>query len=262
LSLNLVRAGGPWAVSRFLDALAPGTYCIVNAITDADLDCVAQGAALCEKGSGRKILYQAAASFVRARGGILRRPLLSPDAALGHTGERGGLTVVGSHVAATTAQLESLLAAEPNVGIELDVADLLEGAAAVLPRLQQIESSLAEGRDVVIYTSRSERRGGSPQESLHMARTISESLCALVAALPLPPRYLIAKGGITSHDLATKALRVQRAVVLGQILPGVPVWRLGNEALFPQLPYVVFPGNVGGPNSLLDLFRLFKATRS
>ena len=43
---------------------------------------------------------------------------------------------------------------------------------------------------------------------------------------------------------------VKRAMVLGQILPGVPVWELGAETKFPGLPYVVFPGNVGGPDAL------------
>ena len=64
------------------------------------------------------------------------------------------------------------------------------------------------------------------------------------------PRYLLAKGGITSHDLAAKALRVKRAVVLGQIVPGVPVWRCGAESRFPDLAYIVFPGNVGSTESL------------
>ena len=70
--------------------------------------------------------------------------------------------------------------------------------------------------------------------------------------LEVRPRYLIAKGGITSSDLATRGLGVKRALVLGQILPGVPVWELGPETKFPGLPYVVFPGNVGGPEALQD----------
>jgi len=60
----------------------------------------------------------------------------------------------------------------------------------------------------------------------------------------------MAKGGITSSDLATRGLNVKRAMVLGQLLPGVPVWRLGLEAKFPGLVYIVFPGNVGGPDAL------------
>jgi uncharacterized protein YgbK (DUF1537 family) len=61
---------------------------------------------------------------------------------------------------------------------------------------------------------------------------------------------LIAKGGITSSDIATKSLKVKLAMVAGSILPGVPVWKLGEESLFPGMHYVIFPGNVGGDDAL------------
>ena len=66
------------------------------------------------------------------------------------------------------------------------------------------------------------------------------------------PRYLIAKGGITSSDVATKGLGLKRGIVAGQILPGVPTWRVGDETRFPGMAYIVFPGNVGGPSALTD----------
>ena len=47
------------------------------------------------------------------------------------------------------------------------------------------------------------------------------------------PEFLIAKGGITSNDVAVEALGVKRATVLGQVVPGVPVWRCGEETLRP-----------------------------
>ncbi len=69
-------------------------------------------------------------------------------------------------------------------------------------------------------------------------------------SIQTPPAWILAKGGITSSDLATKGLGVKRAHVMGQILPGVPVWRLGLETRFPNIPYIVFPGNVGEVDSL------------
>jgi uncharacterized protein YgbK (DUF1537 family) len=68
----------------------------------------------------------------------------------------------------------------------------------------------------------------------------------------------VAKGGITASDLAAEAMDVERAWVLGQILPGVPVWRLGAESRWPNLDYVVFPGNVGGPEALVDTVRILR----
>jgi uncharacterized protein YgbK (DUF1537 family) len=44
-------------------------------------------------------------------------------------------------------------------------------------------------------------------------------------------------------------------MVRGQLLPGVPIWETGKETRFPAMPYIVFPGNVGGPDALLEAVR-------
>jgi uncharacterized protein YgbK (DUF1537 family) len=88
--------------------------------------------------------------------------------------------------------------------------------------------------------------------SLQIGNSVSAALVEIVQRLAVRPRYLIAKGGITSSDVATRGLGVKRAMVAGQLLPGIPVWRLGAEAKFPALNYVVFPGNVGGPHALTE----------
>jgi uncharacterized protein YgbK (DUF1537 family) len=67
------------------------------------------------------------------------------------------------------------------------------------------------------------------------------------------PGFIIAKGGITASDVGTVALGARRALVLGQVRPGIPVWRLGEETRYPGLAYVVFPGNVGGPETLAEV---------
>ena len=67
----------------------------------------------------------------------------------------------------------------------------------------------------------------------------------------LPLGWVVAKGGITSSDVATKGLNVRRAEVAGQMLPGIiSAWILPPESDYPGLPYVVFPGNVGGNDAL------------
>jgi uncharacterized protein YgbK (DUF1537 family) len=71
--------------------------------------------------------------------------------------------------------------------------------------------------------------------------------------LPIRPAYIIAKGGITSHELAQLGLGCRRATVLGQMAAGVPVWRLDRAETFENIPYVVFPGNVGQTGTLAEL---------
>ena len=53
--------------------------------------------------------------------------------------------------------------------------------------------------------------------------------------------------------MGVKALRVKKALVLGQAAPGIPVWKTGEESLFPGLSYVIFPGNVGGVDTLRSI---------
>ena len=112
--------------------------------------------------------------------------------------------------------------------------------------------------DALLFTSRPLVTGAEAAGSLEIGRRVSESLVATVRALPVRPRYVLAKGGITSSDMATQALGVRRAVVQGQLRAGVPVWQLGPESRWPGLAYIVFPGNVGGPAALAEVVAALK----
>ena len=86
-----------------------------------------------------------------------------------------------------------------------------------------------------------------------MVSVYRRGLVEVVQEIATKPRFLVAKGGITSSDLATRGLGVKRAIVRGQVHPGVPVWELGRESRFPGLTYVVFPGNVGNDAALTSV---------
>ena len=64
------------------------------------------------------------------------------------------------------------------------------------------------------------------------------------------PRFLIAKGGITSSDVGVKALHVKRATVIGHLQPGGPVWYTGPESKFPGFVYVIFSSNAEKDDTL------------
>jgi uncharacterized protein YgbK (DUF1537 family) len=49
---------------------------------------------------------------------------------------------------------------------------------------------------------------------------------------------------------------VEEAFALGQIINGVPVLRLGPESAWPDMPYVIFPGNVGDDEALLKVVNI------
>lgn len=253
IDLNTIRTGGADAVTQCLLQAERGVPIVLNALCDEDLEIAVLGICLAEA-QGKRFLYRTAASFVKVRAGIEDVPLYHPG---GRTGP--GLVVVGSHVQKTTEQLQHLRTACELDAFELRIGDILgDSSSSIRQRIQQeVDSSLGASRSVVIYTQREYALSGSDTERLKDGQRISDFLVDLVASLQQRPRFVIAKGGITSCDIAAKALGVEQATVLGQILPGVPVWRLGAESRYPDTDYVVFPGNVGDSGALAAAFGAF-----
>ncbi len=254
VSLEDIRRGGPQQVMTRLMALTHGCVCVVNAAHQRDLEVFVQGL-LAAEAHGRRFLYRTAASFVPIRADIAPRPLLSP-AELAMPASGGGLIIVGSHVPRSSSQLAALQSQPDVVSVEVQVQALLAEAqydTEVARVTQEIEQALRRDTDVVLFTSRALITGADAPSTLAIGQRVSAGLVAVVRALATRPRYLLAKGGITSSDIATQGLGVKRAMVLGQILPGVPVWQLGPETRYPGLGYIVFPGNVGGPQALAEV---------
>jgi uncharacterized protein YgbK (DUF1537 family) len=253
ISIDDIRRGGPTRVAARLLALPHGALCVINAVSYRDLEVVVAGILEAEA-QGRQFLYRTAASFARVRAGIASRPLLSKFD-LGELSAGGGLFFVGSYVPKTTGQVMALLALPDMAGIEVEVALLLDDDRRdqeIARAADVANATLAYGADAVIYTSRRLITGDNIS-SLTIGKHISEGLVSIVRAIHARPRYLVAKGGITASDIATQGLLVRRALVLGQILPGVPVWQPGTESRYPGMPYIVFPGNVGGPEALVEI---------
>jgi uncharacterized protein YgbK (DUF1537 family) len=260
LTLQHIRTAGPPGVAETLLELTSGRICVVNALSMRDIEVVVSGILEAEA-QGKHFLYRTAASFVQVRAGQAPRPLLT-RADLELPAQGGGLFVVGSHVPKTSGQLAALLEQTAIERVEIDAAALLDDKHqfdAIASAASAATDALRHNRDIVLYTSRnvigSNSAGDSAAHSLAIGQRISSGLVAIVQGLGARPRYLVAKGGITASDIATKALKLRRATVLGQILPGVPVWRAGSESVYPDLAYVVFPGNVGGEDALVRIQR-------
>ncbi len=260
VTIDDLRRGGPDAVTKRLAALSNAAVCIVNAAAPSDLDVFSVGLLAAER-AGKRFLFRTAAQIVAARLGLEPCELWKADSRRLPQDASGGLTIVGSYVPKTTEQLGKLLQHSTIDRVELDVEALLDPNrrdSAIAVALAQTNAALAAGRDVVVFTSRKLITDSDAARSLDIGRQVSDALVSLVQRLEVRPRYLIAKGGITSSDLATRGLGVKRALVAGQLLPGIPVWRLGDETKFPGLDYVVFPGNVGGPHALAEAVNKLK----
>ncbi len=258
ISLDTLRSSGPQAVTQQLLGLPKGSVCIVNAASYRDLEVFVLGLLEAES-AGKRYLYRTAASFVRVRAGIAPQPLLTRgDLHLPQSG--AGLIIAGSYVPKTSTQLDCLFHDTTAAPIEVSVPRLLDDSSrgAEIERAARTANDLlAAGRDAAIFTSRSlisaaelPGNGASKEDHLAIGQIVSDSLVAILRGIEIRPRYLLAKGGITSSVIATDGLGIRRASVLGQVLPGVPVWQSGPESRFPGMAYIVFPGNVGGPDAL------------
>ena len=255
VTLDDLRVAGPSAVRDRLLALSGGQVCVVNCASYRDMEVFVLGL-LAAESAGKRFLYRTAASFVQVRAGLPARPLLTA-ADLDLPASGGGLFVVGSYVPKTTAQLAALLAQPGIVPVEIDVAALLDErrAETLAAAIRATDAALSANRTVAVFTSRQLVTVDDHAGSLSIGRRVSDGLIEIVQKIAVRPRYLVAKGGITSSDTATAGLGVVRATVAGQILPGVPVWRTGGESRHPGLAYVVFPGNVGGDDALVEVVR-------
>lgn len=172
----------------------------------------------------------------------------------------GGLIVAGSYVPKTTAQLKALRERRGNKlrTIELDVEQLISSqdsaGQAVSSAIEQATQLLSGGEDVLVMTSRKLITGADALSSLSIGSSVAAALVKIVQGIEVRPRYIIAKGGITSSDAATKGLRIKRAMILGQAAPGVPLWRCDEPtSRHVGVPYVVFPGNVGSEETLAEV---------
>lgn len=220
----------------------PKEYQIVNAATYDELYAFTETLFNEIKDFDGAVVIRSSSSLPKAMSGISDKPLLDRSILK----EEGvGCFIVGSHVQKTTRQLNALLAGQGVTGIEVDVERVLhDGDALMRELLTKMKQRAEEGLTPVVYTSRKEVRLKDADERQHLGQRISDFLVEMVARLPFVPSYLVAKGGITSNDILTKGLALKSAVVLGQIVPNVPC------VMTDHFPYIIFPGNVGGDDSL------------
>lgn len=229
---------------------------IVNAVDYADVKvfCVALYRAMA---AGKVFMFRTAAAIVKVMGGITDQPLLTRENMVVNEIENGGIIVVGSHTDKTTRQVEELKKLADVEFIELNAA-LVKDEAAFEAEVQRCldleETCIRAGKTVCCYTTRAliTADTGDKEDELRLSVRISDAVQSLVGRLNITPGFVIAKGGITSSDVGTKALAVRKANVLGQIKPGIPVWQTGEESRFPLTPYVIFPGNVGEDTTLRE----------
>lgn len=269
------------SVDRLMQ-LSGNQCCVVDGEKQADLNKFAADI-LTAASQGKRFLFRSAASILTALAALPPQPIAAEDMAEYVREGKPGAVIVGSHVKKTTEQLEKLLQEPGIVGIEVDVSHLLDddpplpplnkGGETVSPlgkggqrgdhraallekTLQTVHNVHNEGKTPVVYTSRQELTFPDTETRLKFGVEVSTLLMDVVRGLPKDIGFLISKGGITSNDVLSTGLALTSARLLGQILAGCSMVRTPeNHPQFPNLPVVLFPGNVGDADALATVYR-------
>jgi uncharacterized protein YgbK (DUF1537 family) len=230
----------------------------VDGETQADFDLLAQ-AILETSSQGKRFLFRSAASLLTSLAQLGKQPVAADSMATYKPTNKPGVVLVGSHVSKTTKQLQQLLAEKKTTAIEVDVVRLRDNPQQRNDILQEtldlVLNTWQRGQTPVVYTSREELTFADIQQRLDFGVEVSNLLMDVVRGLPPEISFLIGKGGITSNDVLSTGLKLKTARLLGQILPGVSVVKTPeNHPQFPNLPVVLFPGNVGSDRALAEVW--------
>ena len=239
VALEKVRAGD---LARILAEAPAGAVVLPDVVNAGDVSAIARAVDHLTAG-GRRVVVRCAAPLAAELAGVPSSGLLSTP--LVDRPERV-LLVCGSHTLGASAQLAPITAAWGAPALVSTATALEDATTAGLEAADAARLTFA-GKPVAILAT--ERERASEHNTLDHGERVMSALTTAVASLLPEVGVVVAKGGITSAEVAHTGIGATSAFVLGQVLPGVSVWRMsardGREVLF-----VVVPGNVGGPDTL------------
>ncbi|HET9112374.1 MAG TPA: nucleotide-binding domain containing protein, partial [Burkholderiales bacterium] len=205
---------------------------------------------------GKRFLFRSAASLLTALAKLPPQPVPAEAMHRYVTDRRPGIVVVGSHVKKTTEQLQILLQQPGIESVEVDVGRMPGQSTALLQEIStRVLQAHQRGLTPVVFTSRTERQFAGQAERLAFGEHVSGFLMDVVRSLPATIGFIISKGGITSNDMLSKGLALRVARLAGQILPGCSVVLTPDDHVFPRIPVVIFPGNVGDASALAEVWQ-------
>jgi uncharacterized protein YgbK (DUF1537 family) len=250
VSLDELRSTGGAAVAAALAAAGPGELVVPDVATDGDILLIHAGLRRA-LAAGDHVVVRSAATLAAVCAGRLSTGYLGRPVTVGGDARLADrvLVVCGSHTGAATAQLARLA---ESIGVEPVViptddafadADVAGATAAGRAR------DLLRAHPVVILSTERVRR--SADDTLAHGELVMRALMTATSRLVGDADAVVSKGGITSAEVARVAFGAERARVRGQVAAGISVWDLG-DAEQPGVQVVV-PGNVGGPETLVDI---------
>lgn len=254
--LEEIRAGG---FAEVLAHAAPGVVLVPDAETDDDLRLIARAIDAAMK-AGQDVVVRCAAPLAAMLAGVYTPTVLSAATArklLAETVDGDepptALLVCGSHTEGATAQLKAFEKVYGEPTLLSTLSALTDPARAGDLLWRDLLFGKPYQKNFAVRAIASGRKRASAHNSLAHGERVMTALCTAVRKLRDRFAIVVAKGGITSSEVARVGLEAPTAWVLGPLLPGVPMWRL-DRADGRHTDYVVVPGNVGGPETLVEIF--------
>lgn len=248
LRLRELRENGRHAVRDALvalDAASTPAVLAVDAVDVFDLEVAAEGLRLA-LAMGVEVIVRSAPAFVGVFSGAAADGFLEPPASPGPV-----LVLCGSHVPTSTRQLGRLLDRHPESFVWVRPERLAgeRSGEEVSGAVTAARERLGDGGLAVVATAREVYENG---DRLASGAAIASGLAAILAGTRERSGLVISKGGITSAVNVREGLASGLAEVQGPLRDGISLWSVDTPER-AALPFVVFPGNVGGEDELADL---------
>ncbi len=246
--LDEVRGEGPASLAGALlelSAKSIPSVLAVDSVNDEDLAVVAAGLRKAQQ-AGASVIVRSAPAFVGVLSGTSAH---SYEPLPG--GESAVLVICGSHVPISTQQLSRLSKRRPESIVWASAQRLAgeeseeEVATVALAAIDRLHS----GGLAVVATSRAVL---DSSDRVRSGAAIASGLAAILARTRDQADIVVSKGGITSAVNIREGLDSGLAEVIGPVRDGISLWSVDTPER-KRLPFVVFPGNVGGENELVDL---------
>lgn len=236
------------ALVNLLQSVTAGDTVVPDVENDDDIDLIAHAVRTLQ-GRGGKVVVRSAAPLAAALAGKTSREYLGRPV----SSDQPTLVLCGSHTSGASSQLDRLEEATGWERIVIDTESAYTDAAAEGERVAElVRERLAGSSGAIVCTQRHRR---SQDNTLEHGRQVMKALVTVAERCRSLP-HVITKGGITSAEVIKTGLGATHADVLGQIAPGISVWRAQPS----QTMVIVVPGNVGGPGALVDAVNAFDIT--
>ncbi len=246
-SLADVRDGAE-SLSQKFAAVSPGNVIVPDAENDADIEIISDAVKIL-RASAAPLVVRSAAPLAASLAGVRSKALLKAPL---KTGTFATLLVAGSHTEGATKQLAQISArwGDPEL-VSTDAAMRSPKSAAEMV-IEGARVKIAERNFAIVA---SERVRLAEHNTLEHGGKVMEAIIFSVQGLCAYVDVVVAKGGITSAEVARAGIGANEGWVLGQILPGISIWRV-QDRNGRELLYVVVPGNVGDPDTLMKVLEI------